>query len=289
MGDKDMTVRDFFKRFPTDDACLDHVMNVRFGMRHECGKCHKDATFHRISGRNAYACAACGTHVYPCAGTIFKDSRTSLQTWFYAIYLFVVTRHGVSGKELERNLGVTYKCAWRMAKQIRILMGGADVAPAMLAGHIEIDETYFGPRRPGAGMGATAGGTKTIIMGMKQRGGPMRNVVIPNVRRVTLQPIIEKHVEKGAFVSTDELHSYRLLESHGYQHGTVRHAIQQYADGDTHVNTVESFWGTFKRSVRSTHIHISKKYLELYLGEFAFRASNSVKRNAMFDLLIGAV
>lgn len=111
------TVRNFFERFPTDDACLDHVMDVRYGMRHVCEACGVDATFHRITERRAYACAHCGHHVYPCAGTVFQDSRTSLQLWFYAIYLFVATRHGVSGKELQRQLGVTYKTAWRMGRK----------------------------------------------------------------------------------------------------------------------------------------------------------------------------
>jgi len=114
-----LTVRDFFKRFPNDEACLDHIMAVRFGHRHECSTCGVVSTFHKIEGRKAYACAACGAHLYPQAGTIFQDSRTPLQIWFYAIYLFVVTRHGVSGKELQRQLGVTYKTAWRMGQQIR--------------------------------------------------------------------------------------------------------------------------------------------------------------------------
>lgn len=135
MATEKFTVRDFFKRFPDDDCCLEHVMEVRFGTRHVCAACGKDATFHRISGRKAYACAHCGAHLYPCAGTIFEDSRTPLQVWFYAIFLFVTTRHGVSGKELQRQLGVTYKTAWRMGQQIRKLMDSAD-GFAMLQGHV---------------------------------------------------------------------------------------------------------------------------------------------------------
>ena len=103
------SVGEFFARFPDDDACLEHVMKVRYGLRHPCDKCLNLSTFHRLAVRPAYSCAHCGHHVYPCAGTIFQDSRTSLQIWFYAIYLFVATRHGVSGKELQRTLGVTYK------------------------------------------------------------------------------------------------------------------------------------------------------------------------------------
>src|ERR1043165_2622044 len=135
-----LTVREFFKRFPDEETCLEHVMDVRFGLRHTCGKCGVvDATFHRLEKRKAYSCAHCGDHLYPCSGTIFQDSRTPLQLWFYAIYLFIATRHGVSGKELQRQLGVTYKCAHRMGMQIRELMMRADVG-GILTGHVELDE-----------------------------------------------------------------------------------------------------------------------------------------------------
>ena len=84
------------------------------------------STFHRLANRRAWSCAHCGRHIYPTAGTVFEDTRTPLQLWFYAIYLFVTTRHGVSGKELQRSLGVTYKTAWRMGQHIRMLMQKAD-------------------------------------------------------------------------------------------------------------------------------------------------------------------
>lgn len=160
------SVREFFSEFPNDEACLNRVMQVRYGYRHVCGKCGVESTFHKITGRRAFACAACGDHVYPCAGTIFEDSRTPLQTWFYAIYLFIATRHGVSGKELQRTLGVTYKTAWRIGHQIRSLMSKAD-GFEMLEGHVELDE-------------AGAEG-KTIVMGLKERGGKLTTQVIENV------------------------------------------------------------------------------------------------------------
>src|SRR5580693_3217111 len=135
------SVREFFAEFPNDDACLTRVMEVRNGLRHVCRKCGKDSTFHKLTNRKAFACSHCGDNLYPCAGTIFQDSRTPLQTWFYAIYLFIATRHGVSGKELQRTLGVTYKCAYRIGMQIRDLMGKVD-SFQVLKGHVEIDETY---------------------------------------------------------------------------------------------------------------------------------------------------
>lgn len=282
-----LTVKEFFNRFPTDDACLDHVMEVRFGMQHRCEACGQESTFHRLTERRAYSCARCGDHLYPCAGTIFQDSRTSLQLWFYAIYLFVVTRHGVSGKELERNLGVTYKTAWRMAKQIRKLMTKAGNVD-LLKGHIEIDEAYVGGRRSGGKRGRGAEG-KFIVVAMKEREGNMKAAIIENVRTTTLRPLVNENVEKGSTVSTDQLPSYRLLSADGYAHGAVNHHKLEYVRGIHHVNGVEGFWKLFKDSVRSTHIHISKKYANQYLGEFVFRSNYRGMQNAMFDLLIGAI
>jgi transposase len=289
MSIEKLTVRQFFARFPDDDACLNHVMEVRYGMRHECRKCGKDATFHKITGRRAFSCSACGDHVYPGAGTIFEDSRTSLQSWFYAIYLFVTTRHGVSGKELQRTLGVTYKTAWRMGQQIRDLMGAVD-GFQMLQGHVELDEAYVGGKRPGKrGRGAEG---KTIVMGLKERDGRLTTEVIPNVKKDTLRGVVLNNVEKGATVSTDELMSYGLLTGDGYQHGSVKHGAKEWAYYDYrhkathHTNHVESFWKLFKASVRSTHIHVSSKHMQRYLNEFSFRSNHRKMNNAMFDLLI---
>ena len=288
-----LTVKQFFQRFPTDDACLEHVMEVRFGLRHVCGGCGVESTFHKLANRRAYSCAHCGHHVYPCAGTIFQDSRTSLQSWFYAIYLFVTTRHGVSGKELERTLGVTYKTAWRMGQQIRLLMAKADGFEKLM-GHVELDEAYVGGRRSGGKRGRGAPG-KTIVMGMAERGGRLATEIVPDIKKATLREVTLQNVEPGSTVSTDELMSYGLLTGDGYQHGVVKHGAEEYAYYDYrhgathHTNTVESFWKLFKASVRSTHIHVSSKHMQKYLDEFTFRSSHRQMVNGMFDLLIAAI
>jgi transposase-like protein len=286
------SVREFFKRFPNDDACLEHVMSVRFGLRHTCRKCGVvDSTFHKLAKRKAYVCSHCGDHVYPCSGTIFQDSRTPLTVWFYAIYLFVVTRHGVSGKELQRQLGVTYKTAYRMGMQIRTLMGSVDEFRA-LKGHVEVDEHFSGgriSRRDG-----NPRDNKTIIVGLKERGGPIRAEVIPDTTTKTLRKVILENVQPHTTISTDEHHGYRLLSGAKYNHGTVNHHQKEWAktgpDGvKHHVAHVESFWRLFKYSVKSTHIHVSAKHMQRYLDEFTFRSTHRQMRNAMFDLVIGAV
>ena len=285
------SVREFFAEFSSDEICLNRIMEVRFGMRHVCRKCQKDSTFHKLANVRAFACSHCGDHVHPTAGTVFQDTRTPLQSWFYAIYLFVATRHGVSGKELQRTLGVTYKTAYRMGMQIRDLMKKAD-GFEMLKGHVELDEAWVGGKRSQAEGGKAA---KTIVMGLKQRGGRIETRVIPNVKTKTLRPIVSEVVEKGSIVSTDESQSYLLLKDAGYKHGAVDHDRKEWAWYDRaygathHTNNLESFWKLFKDSINSTHIHISPKHMERYLGEFSFRSNQRQMKNAMFDLLIGAL
>lgn len=287
----EFSVRAFFKRFPDDEACLTHIFNVRFGERHVCRACGVEATFHRMTNRRAFACSACGDHVYPTAGTIFEDTRTPLQSWFYAIYLFVTTRHGVSGKELQRQLGVTYKTAWRMGHKIREQMDKGEVK-SLLTGHVEIDEAYVGGRRPGKRGRGAAG--KTIVMGFKERGGRLSASIIPNVKLDTLKDETLKTVERGAVVSTDELMSYGLLAKEGFTHVAVKHGAKEWTVYDYrtqqlhHTNSVESFWKLFKHSVRGTHVSISQKHMKRYLDEFTFRANHRDEVNRMFDRVVAA-
>ena len=128
--------------------------------------------------------------------------------------------------ELDRALGVTYKTGWRMGQQIRKLIASTD-GFEMLAGHVELDEAYVGGRRPGKrGRGADG---KTIVMGMKERGGRMVAEIVPDVQKATLRDVTLQNVEPGSTVSTDELVSYGLLTGDGYKHGTVKHGAKEYA------------------------------------------------------------
>ena len=121
------TFKQFQEEYPNDAACLAKLMEINFGGTDiVCPGCKQRATFHPMSKRRAYACQECGHHVYPAAGTIFHKSRTNLTKWFFAMYLMTSTRHGVAAKEVERQLGVTYKCAWRMCHELRKLMASAD-------------------------------------------------------------------------------------------------------------------------------------------------------------------
>ena len=137
-----LAIRDFFKRDPTNEACLEYLMRLRFGGQYLCPKCGEAGRFRKLARQPAYSCN-CGHHVHPMKGTIFTDSHTPLAKWFYAIYLFTTTRHGVPVRKLQRQLGVSYPTAFRMAHLIREHMAATDGNPP-LSGHFELGETDDG-------------------------------------------------------------------------------------------------------------------------------------------------
>ncbi len=266
---KTQTIQQFFQQFPSDDVCLDHIMSIRYGMESHCSKCERDTKWSRVKSQRAYACQWCGHHVYPCVGTPYEKSRTSLQLWFYAIYLFTNTRSGVSAKELQRQLGVTYKCAWRMGHEIRKHMAAVD-GDEPLKGDVEVDETYIGGHKQGGKRGRGAEG-KTIVFGMLNRDGDVMTKIVPDVKSQTLQPLITDNVEEGSTIHSDELRSYNGLENKGYEHERCKHGQKQYTVDGSHVNTIEGFWSRLELSIKGTHIHVSGKHLDKYAKEFEYR------------------
>lgn len=138
----------FLEKYNDEAVCLEEIKNIRFPNGITCTKCQKVTNHYRIKSKKVFSCEFCGTQVSPLAGTIFHKSSTSLTDWFYAIYLMTQTRSGSSAKQLQRMLGVTYKTAWRMYKQIRILMAEHPISSlGGLGKNIEIDETYIGRER----------------------------------------------------------------------------------------------------------------------------------------------
>ncbi len=278
-----LTIQDFFKRFPTDEACVAHLFKLRFGKDFGCPKCGEVGKFRKLAKHPAYTCN-CGHHIHPMEGTMFKDSHTPLAKWFYAIYLFTTTRHGVPAKELQRQLGVSYPTAFRMAHLIRQHMAGVD-GDDPLSGHVEIDETFVGGKNKGRGhMNKLE--NKTVVFGMLERDGDVMTQVVANRHRTTLERIIVRSVEQGSEVSTDELPSYKYLRCAGYKHSAVNHSREEYVRGTTHTNSIEGFWSLLKRSIRGTHVHVSAKHLAKYLGEFEFRYNLRHSPQLMFDRLV---
>lgn len=273
------TIKNFYNFFSDDDKCLDYLFRARWPSGVFCAKCNRITTHHRIADRKVYSCQFCGSHVSPTAGTIFHKSETSLRSWFYAIFLMASTRTGISAKQLQRELGVTYKTAWRMFSQIRKLLAQNE---AFLFGEIEADETYIGGKRPGKRGRGAAG--KTPVFGMVERGGPAVVKTTPNVKAMTLLPIITQHVplRNEATIYTDELMSYRRLTMMGYKHEAVAHAAKEYVAGNAHVNNVESLWSTVKRGMDGVHHSVSPQHLQSYLDAYVFRYNGRQSETPMF-------
>ncbi len=282
---KPANVRQFFQQFPDDETCLVHLFNVRFGQGHTCSKCKKPSNWYRIKAEEAYSCQWCGNHLHPKVGTIFQQSRTPLQLWFYAIFLFTTTRNGVASTELQRQLGVTYKTAWRIGHKIREHMTAVD-GDDMLDGVVEVDETFVGGHKKG-GQG---GKGKAVLLGMAEKDGDVHTVVVPNRHSKTLIPEIVENIELGAEIHTDEHRSYQILsETEDYTHKAVDHSKKEYVGFDRETtNTIEGFFSQLKRTIEGTHIWVSKKHLGKYAKEVEYRFNRRRTPASMLPELLTA-
>ncbi len=275
------TIKDFRSQFPDDAACLAYIFAQRHPEGIICPKCARKDTYTPIAKRRAYACI-CGHQISPCAGTIFHKSPTSLQTWFHAIFLMSVGKNGVSAKEIQRHVGVTYKCAWRMAHQIRQLMQQDGEA---LSGMVEVDETYIGgSRRMSAKME-----NKTPVIGMKQRDGRLVAKAMPDRTRFSVVPVIEQNIAAGSTLLTDESSLYKIMPALGYEHAKVMHSANEYVRGPVHTNSIEGFWSQLKRSINGTFHQVSGKHLQKYVNEFAYRYNRRKSGVPMFQHLASSV
>jgi transposase len=288
MTRKGSNIQAFNKQFPDDDSCLEHLMRVRYGERLTCLKCQKQASYYRVTGRRSYVCEHCGYQVYPTAGTPFESTRTPLRDWFYVMFLFCASRNGVAAKEVQRQLGVTYKTAWRMCNLIRKYMGYVD-GDYPLGGPgktVEADEMYLGGRehhgKPGVG-------DKAVVFGIVERGGDVLTRHVGGRTNPDLLPHMRRWVKDGSKVYTDDWHGYRhLTERHGLEHESVNHSAKEYVRGAVHTNTIEAFWSNVKRGIKGTYVWVSRKHLQTYLREFEYRHNLRHSPYLMFDCLLQA-
>jgi transposase len=283
---------EFMRQFPDDATCLEWLWRNRYspdGIHAECPKCGVERAFKRYETsqrRQSWTCTACGHHLHPTAGTIYHKSSTSLQLWFYAMYLMTSTRCGISAKQLERELGVTYKTAWRMAHDIRYLLMGQD-GTTRLSGAVEADETYIGGRRRGTHSGRPrADSHKTAVFGMAERKGRVVAATVPNVKTHTLMPRIIERVVPASLIYTDEFAPYSALKYAGYRHRRIHHAERVYVSGDIHTNTIEGFWSLVKRGINGVYHAVSAKHLQGYLNEYAWRYNHRGDGRAQFETLL---
>jgi transposase-like protein len=210
-------------------------------------------------------------------GTIMEDSALGMDKWLTAMWLIVNCKNGISSCEIARDLGITQKSAWHMAHRIRYALHHGSFEK--LSGHVEVDETFIGGKARNMHVAQrrrriTGTGTKdkTAVMGILERGGQIRTVVVPNRKKHALQKEVRKHVEAGAALYSDALKSYEGLAGE-YAHQVIDHAVQ-YVDGQVHTNGLENFWCLLKRGISGTYVSVEPFHLFRYLDEQAYRFNN---------------
>lgn len=266
-----------FSYFKDEQTCRNYLETIRWNGSVTCPytDCGHDKVF-KFSNGKVYKCAKCRKQFSVRVGTIFEDSKISLQKWFAAIYLITAHKKGISSLQLHRDLGVTQKTAWFMLHRVRHTFG-LSTGTEKLTGIIEADETFIGgaesnkhKHKRTEGTQGRSVKTKSAVAGVMVRGGELRVKKITNTNGYHLKPFVVKNVEFGSQLMTDEHLGYNGL-AQLFKHSKVNHNSEQYVNGDCHTNSMEGFWSLLKRGVNGIYHSISAKHLQQYIDEFVFR------------------
>ncbi len=265
-----MNIIQIFKRFPTQESCIKHLEKVRWKGKPKCPYCGSENT-NPLKKELRHHCNGCRKSFSVTVGTIFHHTYLPLQKWFLAIALILNAKKGIASRQLARDLELPVKTAWFLNMRIRKAMKADST---LLQGVVEMDETYVGgkPRKgkdddpPKRGRGTK----KTSVVGMVERGGSVKAKVSGKLKAKNLMGLVRMNVDtEKAILITDEFRGY-LRMARIIEHLVVNHQFQ-FADGDIHTNTIESFWALLKRGVIGQFHKVSKEYLPEYINEFCYR------------------
>lgn len=268
------SIAELCSRFDTRKKCVQFLESLRWPNGIDCPRC-QGRSIYKVSARHKHECNACRYQFSVTAGTIFHRTHLPLQKWLIATLLIVNAKKGISAKQLERDLNVTYKTAWYLAHRIRRAMKDSEIISKM-QGIIQIDDTYVGGKaHRKRGRGAA---NKTVCGGVLERGGWVPAKALENASASELCRPVRQSVDpdKVQMICADEWSGYNQLRREFYLQ-RVNHSAGEYARGDLHVNTIEGFWAIFKRGIVGSFHNVSRKYMPPYLDEFAYRYSWTAK------------
>lgn len=279
-----MTVAQFEKLFPHEDACREYLAANRWPEGVRCPRCGNEHVYALESRPHHWQCSKCSDTGYRFSvlvGTIFENTNKPLRDWFRVMHLMLTSKKGISSLQVMRYMGFgSYNTALLMCNKIRAALGNVEFKK--LIGYVEVDETFVGGKAknkhkgPGGrgDFGGTGGTGKAIVVGAVKRKGNVIARVVANTSKETLDAFIRYAVsDRVSLISTDEHRGYTHLR-HTHPHGVVRHGQGQYVNGAIHTNTIEGFWSIVKRGIVGTFHKVSAKHLPLYVNEFEFRYNN---------------
>lgn len=232
-----------------------------------------------------WRCRDCGGQYTVRTGTVYAESLIPLHKWCLAMWECAIAKNGTSALEMSRRLQISYKAALFMLHRIRHAMADSpDNPPPKLSGTVEVDETFVGGKPRGAKWRRDPGvmkrkprekwSTKVPVVAAVQRGGDVRASVVDGVSAANLKRVMQKNIERGTPIMTDERNAYRALAPEmGSPHGRVRHYLGEYVsrrDPNVHTNTIEGFFSRVKRGLNGTYHSVSKEHLHRYIAHFAF-------------------
>lgn len=269
------------KHFHDEQAAYDYVEARVWPHGATCPKCGECDRVSKMGGKStrigAYKCYKCRKPFTVKVGTIFESSHVPMNVWLQAIYLMCASKKGISSNQLHRTLGVTLKTAWFMSHRIREAM--RTDAPAGFGsdgGVVEVDETFIGVQFKKS-QTARGGAHKNKVLSLVDRStGRAKSIVVKDLRKSTLIPILRENIAKEATVYTDEASWYNNLGKDFAAHDFVVHSAGEYGRGDVHTNTIEGYFSIFKREMCGIYQHCNKKHLHRYAAEFEFRYSNRI-------------
>jgi IS1 family transposase/transposase-like protein len=281
-----LTVSQFEKLFPHEDACKAYLVARRWPEGVCCPRCGNPAVYDLHTRKWHWQCPKCapggsmGYRFSHLTGTIFENTNKPLRDWFRVIHLMLTSKKGMSALQIMRYMGFgSYKTAWMMCHKVRTALI-EDIR--QLGGIVEVDETFVGglaknrhwDKRGGGGGTGGIGSGKTPIVGAVKRKGNVIARVVENVRADTLTAFVREAVShKVSLLCTDQWVGYKRLDKE-YPHETVDHIRGQYVIGAVHTQTIEGFWSIIKRGIVGSFHKVSRKYLPLYVAEFQFRYNN---------------
>lgn len=270
--------------FKDEDKAREYLEALRWPHGPVCPHCGSVEGAYAIqTARRAglYKCKDCRKQFTVTVGTVFERSKIPLTKWLMATYLMCSSKKGISSHQLHRMLGVTYKTAWFMTHRIREAMREGFDTP--LGGNgkvVEADETFGNERKPRSqGKKGRGYAHKSKVLSLVERGGRVRSFHVPSVNAETLKPILQEQIHADSHIMTDDAGQYSYTNQFGTKsrldgfaaHDVVRHGIGEYVRGNIHTNVVESYFSIFKRGLKGSYHHVSKKHLKRYLCEFDFR------------------
>lgn len=294
------TLLEAIQTFRDEQTCIDAVAALRWlDGKPECPHCSAKDAHYYLKTQHRWKCRKCRQQFSVKVNSIFEDSPIPLQKWLPALWQLVNCKNGISSYELAKALGVTQKTAWFILHRLRLVLKDA-AAPKLGqgGGPVECDETFVGPlprkmhkdRRERMKAAAAFAGenphhvAKTTVMGMLDRNArQVRAMVIPNVKRSTLQEQILNHIRGGTTVYTDEFPVYAWALADKFTHEVINH-LRGYVSGKVHTQGIENFWSLLKRSLRGTYVAVEPFHLNRYVDEQVFRFNNrATKDNPLND------